>query len=89
MGQNLSSTKVVDTSLDVISAGDARGELILLILWLSAAYGIAMIWSTILLVDRWRGPHGKSDTGLGSVLAAILLSTAWPLVFVYLLVSSS
>jgi hypothetical protein len=87
MGQNLSSKISVDTSKDVLSPGDARGDKIMGLLWLLAIYGIAMIWSTTALVDRWRGPHGNSKIGFASVLAAILMSTAWPVVFVYLMVS--
>lgn len=87
MGQNLSSKVVVDTTKDLISPEDAVNEKILLILWLCSAYAIAMIWSTVMLVDRWGGPHGGRKIGFGSVIAAILLSSAWPLVFVYLMMS--
>jgi len=87
MGQNLSSKIVVDTSVDIISPEDAFETRNLGLLWLGSVYGIFMIWATILLVDRWRGPHGKSAVGFGSVLAAMLLSTAWPLVFVYIMMS--
>ncbi|CZR55758.1 uncharacterized protein PAC_05646 [Phialocephala subalpina] len=87
MGGNLSSKIVVNTSKDVISAPDAVNEKILAFLWLGSAYAIAMIWSTVLLCDRWGGPHGGRRVGLGSVLAAILLSTAWPIVFLYLMMS--
>lgn len=54
-----------------------------------SAYGIAMIWAVILLVDRWGGPHGGRKIGCGSVLLAILLSTCWPIVFLYLMISGS
>lgn len=84
---NLYSTTVVDTSVDVIIPGDAHAELVLLILWLSSIYAMAMIWSTCALADRWRGPRGKNSVGLGGTLSAVLLSTAWPVVLVYLMVS--
>ena len=87
MGQNLSSKVSVDTSPDVIGAGDAKNELILLIMWAGAIYGIAMIWSTVELCDRWRGPQGNRQLGFVSVLAALLLSAAWPVVFLYLLLT--
>jgi hypothetical protein len=77
----------VDITPDVIGHGDAVNELILLIMWLGAAYAIGMIWSTVALCDRWRGPHGKSKIGFVSVVAAFLISAAWPLVGVYLFMS--
>lgn len=89
MGQNVSSNYAKDTfknsAVDVIGAADAVNEKILLILWICALYGIAMIASTALLCDRWGGPHGGRKVGFGSVLASLLLSTAWPLVFLYLI----
>jgi hypothetical protein len=90
MGANLSSKVIthVDTSADIISPGEHANELRLAIFWISCFYVIAMIWSTTLLVDRWRGPHGDNrNVGFTSVLAAILLSAAWPVVFVYLMMS--
>lgn len=84
---NLHSTTVVDTSVDVIGAADAHNELVLLILWIASVYAMAMIWSTCALTDRWRGPRGKNSVGLGGALSAVLLSTAWPVVLVYLMVS--
>jgi hypothetical protein len=93
MGQNLSSNYAKDTfgdpSRDVIGAGDAMNEKILLIMWIGSVYGIAMIASTVLLCERWGGPHGGRKVGLGSVLAAIMLSSAWPLVFLYLILNGS
>lgn len=87
MGANLSSKVTVDTSQDIIAPQDALNDRNAAFLWIGAVYGIAMIWSTVLLVDRWRGPEGKRRVGCPSALAAILLSIAWPVVFVYLLVS--
>ena len=90
MGQNLSSSIIthVDTSADVISPGDARGEKIMALLVLLSFYGMAMIWSTCALVDRWRGPNGTRSVGFASVLAGIIISTAWPVVLIYLMVAS-
>lgn len=88
MGQNLSSKVVVDTTPDVISPEDAFNTRNMFLLWVLAAYGIAMIWATTALVDRWRGPMGKRSVGFASVIAAIVLSTAWPVVFAYLMFSS-
>jgi hypothetical protein len=88
MGQNLSSKIVPDTSQDVISPGDAFNTRNMALLWLLAAYAIAMIWSTTLLVDRWRGPTGNRKLGFSSAVAAVVMSTAWPVVFVYLMFSS-
>lgn len=87
MGQNLSSKVVVDTTPDVISPEDAFNTRNMFLLWALAAYGIAMIWSTTALVDRWRGPMGNRSVGFASVIAAIIMSTAWPVVFLYLMVS--
>lgn len=93
MGQNVSSNYAKNTfgdpSVDVIGAADAVNEKILLILWIGALYSIAMIASTTLLCDRWGGPHGGRKVGFGGVMAALLLSTAWPLVFLYLILNGS
>jgi hypothetical protein len=94
MGANLSSNYKPTTfpkandALDVIGAADAINEKILLILWIGSVYGIAMIASTVMLVDHWRGPKGERSIGFASVVAGVILSTAWPLVFVYLMTSS-
>jgi hypothetical protein len=89
MGANLSTAIVthVDTSLDVISPQDAFNTRNLGLLWLGSIQGIMMIWATILLVDRWRGPHGTSKVGFTSVVAAFLLSAAWPVVMVYIMMA--
>jgi hypothetical protein len=91
MGNNLSTNYAKDTfgdpARDTISPEDAVNEKILLIIWIGAIYGIAMVTSAVLLCDRWGGPHGGRKLGLGSLLAAILISTAWPLVFLYLMMN--
>ncbi len=88
MGANLSSTKVVDTSKDIVGVGDAQNDMRLALLWLGAFYAMGMIGATLGLVDRWKGPRSERRVGFASVLAAMLLSTAWPLVMVYLLFAS-
>jgi hypothetical protein len=94
MGANLSSNYKPTTfpkandALDVIGAADAINEKILLIMWIGSIYGIAMIASTVMLVDHWRGPKGERSIGFASVVAGVVLSTAWPLVFVYLMTST-
>lgn len=87
MGGNLSSTFVPDTSGAVFSHQDRAAGLKLIIFWVGTLYGCAMIFSTCALVDRWKGPYDKIKTGAGSVMAALLLSTAWPVVMAYLLMS--
>jgi hypothetical protein len=94
MGANLSSNYKPTTfpkandALDVIGAADAINEKILLIMWIGSVYGIAMIASTVMLVDHWRGPKGERSIGFASVVAGVVISTAWPLVFVYLMTST-
>ncbi|KAH7162247.1 hypothetical protein B0J13DRAFT_535475 [Dactylonectria estremocensis] len=87
MGGNLSSTFVPDTSGVVFSPEDRASALKLIVFWVSSLYACAMIFSTCALVDRWKGPYDKIHTGAGSVMAALLLSTAWPVVMAYLLMS--
>jgi hypothetical protein len=87
MGQNLSSKIVVDTSPDVISPQDGFNTKQMFLLWAASFYAVAMIWSTTALVDRWRGPQGNRGVSFASVIAAIILSTAWPVVFLYLIMS--
>lgn len=89
MGANLSSTTAVDASKDIIAPGDRLAEMILGVAWLGAFYGMAMIFCTCALVDRWRGPHGDRSISGISVLAALLMSAAWPLVAVYLMMSDN
>lgn len=89
MGANLSSAVVthVDTSLDVISPEDFFNTRQMVFLWLGAIQGIFMILATTLLVDRWRGPQGTSKVGFVSVMAAIILSAAWPVIFLYMMMA--
>ncbi|RDW61460.1 hypothetical protein BP5796_11352 [Coleophoma crateriformis] len=78
MGQNLSSTKINDTALDVVAAPDALNDLHLGIFFGGSFYAIGMIWFTIALIDRWRGPNGDRKTGFASVIAAFILITLIP-----------
>lgn len=89
MGANLSTAIVthVDTYADVISPQDAFNTRNMALLWLLAFQGIMMIWATTLLVDRWRGPQGTSKVGFVSVVAGFLLSAAWPVIFVYIMMA--
>lgn len=87
MGQLLTTLVWPDASKDVIGANDARNDKILGIMWLGSFWAIAMIWSMVLLVDRWRGPLGNRSVGFASVVAAFILSTAWPIVFAFLILS--
>lgn len=87
MGNNLSSTFVPDTSKVVLSVPDRTADIVLLPLWGGAIYVMAMIWSTCALVDRWKGPRDAVRVGGPSVLGAMLLSVAWPVVMLYLLMS--
>ncbi|KAF5718627.1 hypothetical protein FMUND_5208 [Fusarium mundagurra] len=87
MGNNLSSTFVPDTSKDILSPQDRHSDMFLGIFWASSLYGCAMIFSTCALIDRWKGPYDRVRMSLGSVMGALLLSTAWPVVMAYLMFS--
>lgn len=89
MGQNLSlSEKFKDASNDTISEPDRLSELFLGIFWLGSAYGIGMIWCAVALLRRWAGRDGERGVSLLSVLAALLLSTGWPVILLYFAMSS-
>ncbi|PNP82351.1 hypothetical protein FNYG_04540 [Fusarium nygamai] len=87
MGNNLSSTFVPDTSKVVLSPEDRHSDMFLGIFWASSLYACAMIFSTCALIDRWKGPYDRVRMSLGSVMGALLLSTAWPVVMAYLIFS--
>ncbi|KIH90552.1 hypothetical protein SPBR_01155 [Sporothrix brasiliensis 5110] len=87
MGQAF-STEFPDESLDVISKEDAFSELILAICWAGTFYVIGMIFTTVKIIDRWRGPRDDNPTGFFSVLGALILALAWPAVLVILALSS-
>ncbi|ERS97274.1 hypothetical protein HMPREF1624_06605 [Sporothrix schenckii ATCC 58251] len=87
MGQAF-STEFPDESLDVISKEDAFSELFLAICWAGTFYVIGMIFTTVKIIDRWRGPRDDNPTGFFSVLGALILALAWPAVLVILAISS-
>ncbi|KAG5661480.1 hypothetical protein HG530_003715 [Fusarium avenaceum] len=87
MGANLSSTFVPDLSGVVLSPEDRNADIHLAVFWAGSLYAIAMVFSTCALIDRWKGPYDRVRTTGGSVLGALLLSTAWPVVMAYLLFS--
>ncbi|KAL2067751.1 hypothetical protein VTL71DRAFT_15847, partial [Oculimacula yallundae] len=88
MGANLGKLTPNDTSKVILSSGDFDTLAIRLpILWGCSVYVMFMIMSTCMLADRWRGPRGDRSLSLASVLAAIIMSAAWPVVMVYLLMS--
>ena len=85
MGANLSSKIWPNTSQDVIGSGNAFNDRNLGLLWLGSLYGMAMIWCTVTLVDHWQGPQRGQKTSFALLLAAMLMSTVWPIVILYLL----
>lgn len=88
MGNNLSTTeKFADTSGVVFAGHDQFAGILLGLIWAGSAYAIAMIWTTLALIDRWRGPQDKFRTETSSVLTAFLLSTMWPIVMAYMALS--
>lgn len=88
MGQAF-SVEFPDTSKDVISAADAFTELVLAVCWAGSFYAMGMIFTSLQLIDRWRGPRDDYSVGLSSVLAALLLSIAWPIVLVVLALNNN
>lgn len=70
-----------------VSPEDQLSDIILGVAWAGSTYVVGMIWTTLALIDRWRGPQGKTRIGLFSVLGAIILSSAWPVVLLLLAVS--
>lgn len=91
MGAFLSKDIVthVDTSADILAIQEVWNEQRLLMFIGGSVYAMMMIWSTTLLVDRWRGPNGDRPVRFASVLAGIIMSTAWPVVMIYLLLSNN
>lgn len=77
----------VDAAGNLQSPGDDRGTTLLGILWAGAFYFMAMIWFALALIDRWSGPKHERHHGFPSVVAAFVLSTAWPVVMMYLIMN--
>lgn len=70
-----------------VSPEDQLSDIILGVAWLGSLYVVGMIWTTLALVDRWKGPNGKSSIGFFSVIAAFVISSGWPVVLLLLAVS--
>lgn len=63
-----------------VGAEDALANTILGFLWLAVVYVFGMIWTTLALIDRWRGPHGDGEINFLAVVAAFVLAVPWPAV---------
>ncbi len=85
MGADLSSTVEPDLSGVVLAPWDRNALIYLGIIWGLVFYVIAMLWTAFALIDRWKGPRGKIRTTFGSVIGALALSTAWPVVVAYMI----
>ncbi len=57
--------------------------------WLVAFYGVAMILTTMGLLDRWMAPRKYNGVGVFDWVSAIVLSTAWPIVLTILVLMAS
>lgn len=82
----LSIDETINTAV-AVSPADQLAAIILGVAWLSTFYAVGMVWTTCALIDRWRGPQDKGQIGLFSVIGAIILSAAWPVVLLLLAVS--
>lgn len=65
-----------------VSPQDRLADWILGLIWLCVFYVMGMIWTSLALIDRWRGPHGDGKINFVSVLSALGLASAWPVVLV-------
>lgn len=63
-----------------VSPSDQLADTILGIAWGGTFYIIGMIWTTLSLIDRWRGPHGDGEINFMSVIFAFILAVPWPAV---------
>ncbi|AEO68485.1 uncharacterized protein THITE_2145626 [Thermothielavioides terrestris NRRL 8126] len=89
MGQNLSlSEKFADTSKATLSPFDRENDIILGVIWASCFYAFGMIWCAVTLLRRWAGRNGERGINIFSILAALLLSTGWPVILLYFAMSS-
>lgn len=66
-----------------VSPEDGLATGILGLIWLGVFYVIGIIWTSLALIDRWRGPHGDVKINFASVLSALGLAAAWPVVLLY------
>lgn len=77
--------KEIDMSVSTvlaISPSDHLAITIVGVAWASTAYVLGMIWTSLALIDRWRGTHGEGNINFMSVIAALILAAAWPIVLV-------
>ncbi|KAL1881268.1 hypothetical protein Daus18300_001120 [Diaporthe australafricana] len=77
--------KQIDMSVETVLAISPSDHLSIEIIgtaWAGTAYAIGMIWTTLALIDRWRGVHGDGNINFISVIAAIIMSALWPIVLV-------
>ncbi|KAL2270686.1 hypothetical protein VTJ83DRAFT_57 [Remersonia thermophila] len=85
MGNNLSLEEpFADTSGAELADFDKFNDMVMLVAWAGSLYAIGMIWCTVGLLRRW---NSDRDLNLMSVLAAILISTGWPVVLIYFAMS--
>lgn len=73
----------IDTTINTavaVAPTDQLADTIIGVAWLGTLYSIGMIWTTLSLIDRWRGPHGTGNINFIAVVAALILSIPWPAV---------
>lgn len=62
------------------SSQDGLADMILGLIWLGTFYVIGIIFTSLALIDRWRGPYGDGKIDYIAVLSAIGMACAWPVV---------
>lgn len=81
--------KEIDMSVETvlaISPSDHLAITIVGVAWVGTAYVLGMIWTSLALIDRWRGDHGEGNINFVSVIAALVMAAAWPIVLAALIV---
>ncbi|KAG8169344.1 hypothetical protein KVR01_000089 [Diaporthe batatas] len=81
--------KEIDMSVEAvlaISPSDHLAITIVGVAWAGTAYVLGMIWTSLALIDRWRGTHGEGNINFVSVIAALIMAAAWPIVLAALIV---
>lgn len=73
-------TTITNPAALAVSPQDGLADMILGLLWVGVVYVFGMIWTTLALIDRWRGPHGSGEINFLAVIAAVLLAIPWPAV---------
>ena len=56
---------------------------VMAIIWGGSFYAIGIIWHSLELVERWKGPHLDKKIGISGTLLAILLAFVWPFLVVF------